>query len=219
MHRILNLPLDVVTPGPRSTTVLLLLVVTAFLSLRSPLMIVALPTLAWRFIATNQNFWGQSFHYDLVLMPIVFAALIDGAVRARRGRWRPMHLYARAAPTLAMLVGLLLCALTPFSDLVDPATYQPSPRAEAAERILSEIPDDATVETNFGLIAKLTHRTRVVMIGNAAPVVPQFVLIDALSEGAPHPAAPVQFAESLHRGTTYQLVYHGDGYTLLRRVP
>lgn len=219
LHRILSMPLDLLTPGPRLTTVLLLLVVTAFLGLRSPLMILVLPTLAWRFISTNQNFWGQSFHYDLVLMPIVFAALIDGTVRARRARWRPLPGYVRAAPTLALLVGLIFCPRSAFGDLVDPATFQPSPRAQAAERILSEIPDGATVETNNGLISKLVHRTRVFWLSNAAPVLPQFVLIDARSGWNPRPGAPVQYAESLHPGTTYVLVDDGDGYTLMRRVP
>ena len=219
LHRILDLTLDVATLGPRATTVLLLLVVTAFLGLRSPLMILVLPTLAWRFVSTNQNFWGQWFHYDLVLMPIVFAALLDGVVRARRGRWRPLRWYARAAPTLALLVGLLLCTRYAFRDLVDPATYQPSPRAPAAERILSKIPDGATVETDIGLMARLTHRTRVFFIGGAAPVVPQFVLIDDKAGWNPPLPDPVQYAESLHPGTTYVLVDASDGYTLIRRVP
>ena len=75
LQRILDLLQQVATPGPRLTTVLLLLGVTAFMALRSPLVILVLPTLAWRFVSTNENFWGQLFHYDLVLMPIVFAAL------------------------------------------------------------------------------------------------------------------------------------------------
>ena len=219
LHRILDLTLDVATLGPRATTVLLVLVVTAFLGLRSPLMILVLPTLAWRFVSTNQNFWGQSFHYDLVLMPIVFAALIDGVVRARRGRWRPLRWYARAAPTLALLVGLFLCTRYAFLDLVDPATYRPSLRAPAAERILSKIPDGATVETDIGLMARLTHRTRVFLIGGAAPVVPQFVLIDDYAGWNPPLPDPVKYAESLHPGTTYLLVDASDGYTLIRRVP
>ena len=218
LNRILDLPVDVVTPGPRATTVLLLLGVTAFLALRSPLLVLVFPTLAWRFVSTNQNYWGQWFHYDRVLMAIVFAALVDGVVRARRGRWRPLRWYARAAPTLAVLVGLFLGTRYAFRDLVDPATYRPSPRAPAAERILSEIPDGATVETDIGLMAKLTHRTRVFWIGGAAPVVPQFVLIDAYAGGS-SPRDPVQFAESLHPGTTYVLVNDSDGYTLIRRVP
>lgn len=219
LHRILDLPLDVLTPGPRAATVLLLLVATAFVGLRSPLMILVLPTLAWRFISTNENFWGPWYHYDLILMPIVFAALIDGMVRFQRGSWQPLPGYVRAAPILALLVGLLLCTKFAFRGLVDPATYKPSPRALVAERILSEIPNGATVETDFGLMAKLTHRTRVLRMGHAAPVVPQFVLIDAHTSESPKPRDPVQYAESLHPGTTYQLVSGGDGYTLMRRAP
>ena len=216
LRRIYDLPLDVVTSQPRATTVLLLLTVTAFLGLRSPLMILVLPTLGWRFLSTNEFFWGQSFHYDLVLMPIVFAAFIDGAVRARRDSWRLLRWYARAAPTLALLVGVFLCTRYPFRDLVNPATYQPSPRAQAAERILSKIPDGATVETDLGLLARLTNRTRVFFVGGAAPVVPQFVLISHTDES---PARdPVQYAESLHPGKTYVLLHAEDGYTLVRRV-
>ena len=84
---------------------------------------------------------------------------------------------------------------------------------------MSEIPDGATVETDFGLMAKLTHRTRVFRMGYAAPEVPQFVLIDAHTSQNPPPRHPVPYAESLHPGTTYELVRDGDGYTLMRRVP
>ncbi len=219
LQTVLDLPLAVLTPGPRLTTVLLLVVVTAFLGLRSPLMILVMPTLAWRFISTNPNFWGQSFHYDLVLMPMVFAALIDGAVRARRGRWQPLPGYVRAAPTLALIVGLILCTRSAFGDLVRPTTYQPSPHGQAAERILSEVPDGATIETDYGLMAKFTNRSRVFRMGYAAPVVPQFVLIDARTSETPPPHHPVQYAESLHPGTTYVLVKDDDGYTLMHRVP
>ena len=219
LQRIFDLLQQVATPGPRLTTVLLLLGVTAFMALRSPLVILVLPTLAWRFVSTNENFWGQLFHYDLVLMPIVFAALVDGAVRARRGRWRPLRWYARAAPTLALLIGLFFCTRYPFKDLVDPVTYQPSPRAQAAERVLSRIPDGATVETDLGLIARLTQRTRVFWVGSAAPVVPQFVLIDDQAGWNPPLPDAVQYAQSLHPGTTYVLVQEGGGYRLMRRVP
>jgi len=225
LSRVVHLALDVVTPGPKAVTVLLLLVVTVFLCLRSPLMILVLPTLGWRLISTNQYFGGQSFHYDLVLMPIIFAALVDGALRARRGRSRPLRWYARAAPALALVVGVLSCTHFAFKDLVAPATYQPSPRAQAADRVLSQIPDGATVETDLGLIAKLTSRTRVFYVGSAAPVVPQFVLIDDHAGWNPPLPDAVKYAEALHPGTTYELVHDGDdgdgggGYRLVRHVP
>jgi hypothetical protein len=100
---------------------------------------------------------------------------------------------------------------------VRPWTYQASPRAQAAERILSRIPDDATVETDLGLINRLTHRTRVFLVGNTAPVVPQFVLIANLAQN-PGMAEPVSYAESLHPGNTFALVLAEDGYTLVRLV-
>ncbi|MEP7034586.1 MAG: DUF2079 domain-containing protein [Actinomycetota bacterium] len=218
LHRVLTLPHDVVASEPRATTVLLLLAVTVFLAPQSPLLIMVLPTLGWRFLSANQNFWGQSFHYDLVLMPIVFAALIDGAVRARRDGWRPLRIYARGAPTLALLVGLFLLTRYPLKDLVDPATYQPSPRAQAAARILARIPDGASVETDLGLIARLTSRTRVFFLGTAAPVVPQFVLVSDTGQ-VPGQSDPVKYAQSLHPGQTYVLVSQDGGYTLARRVP
>jgi len=217
MHRILSLPLDVATSVPGATTVLLMLAVTAFLATQSPLLILVVPTMCWRFLSTNENWWGQSFHYDLVLMPIVFAALVDGVVRARRDSWRPLRLYAGAAPTLALLVGVFLCTRYPFKDLVNPATYQPSPRAQAAERVLSKIPDGATVETDLGLISRLTNRTRVFFVGNAAPLVPQFVLIANTAQN-PAMADPVKYGAILHPGKTYVLVHAEGGYTLVRRV-
>ena len=217
LQRVLDLPLAMVTPGPKGTTVLLLLVVTVFLGLRSPLLILVLPTLGWRFISTNENYWGQFFHYDLILMPIVFAALVDGAMRARRGRWGVLRWYARAAPALALLVAVFFCTRYAFKDLVDPATYQAGPRAEAAGRVLAKIPDDATVETDPGLMAHLTSRTRVFYAGKAAPMVPQFVLID----GSWNPGIPdaVKYAESLHPGTSYERVLDDGGYRLVRRRP
>jgi len=217
LHRVLSLPLDVVTSEPRATTLLLLLGVTAFLATQSPLLILVLPTLVWRFVSTNENHWGQSFHYDLILMPIVFAALVDGVARARRDSWRLLRWYGRAAPAMVLLIGLFFCTRYAFRDLVSPATYQPSPRAQAAERILSAIPDGATVETDIGLIARLTHRTRVFFVGTAAPVVPQFVLISNTGQN-PAMLEPARYAESLHPGTAYVLVLAEDGYTLVRRV-
>jgi uncharacterized membrane protein len=67
-------------PVKLRTTALVLLPV-AFLALRSPLAVIALPSLALRFLSTNSNFWGTQWHYSATLMPIVFVAAIDGLAR------------------------------------------------------------------------------------------------------------------------------------------
>jgi len=88
-------------PVKLGTTVLVLLPV-AFLALRSPLAVVAVPGLALRFLSTNSNFWGTQWHYSATLMPIVFVAAIDGLARiqARSARRpaRPPGATRRACP-------------------------------------------------------------------------------------------------------------------------
>ncbi|GAA3059844.1 hypothetical protein GCM10020000_48450 [Streptomyces olivoverticillatus] len=57
---------------------------TGLLALRSPLLIVALPTLGWRFLSHDDHYWGTDWHYSAVLMPVVFIALTDALETARR---------------------------------------------------------------------------------------------------------------------------------------
>jgi hypothetical protein len=68
-------------------------------------------------------------------------------------------------------------------------------------------------------MALLTRRTRVLLMGHAAPVVPDFIMIDAGGHLEPLPAHPVQYANTLHPGATYVLVRSDEGFTLMRRVP
>ncbi|MFF3073586.1 hypothetical protein ACFVSN_01250 [Kitasatospora sp. NPDC057904] len=48
-------------PGQKWVTLAVLLAPTAFLALRSPLLLLAVPTLGWRFWSTNPAYWGTSF--------------------------------------------------------------------------------------------------------------------------------------------------------------
>src|SRR5207302_263370 len=67
--------LHLVTPHTKVITVLTLLACTGFLASRSPITLLAVPTLAWRFMSTDKTYWGTGFQYSAVLMPIVFAGL------------------------------------------------------------------------------------------------------------------------------------------------
>ena len=73
-------------------TVVMLLLPTAFAALGSPLALVALPSLALRFISTNSAYWGTNWHYNATLMPILFIAAVEALARWRAaapGRRRP----------------------------------------------------------------------------------------------------------------------------------
>jgi uncharacterized membrane protein len=71
-------------------TVVLLLLPTAFIALRSPLALIALPSIGLRFESTNSAYWGTDWHYNATVVPILFVAAVDAlalvaAARARDG--------------------------------------------------------------------------------------------------------------------------------------
>ncbi|MGO1583057.1 MAG: DUF2079 domain-containing protein, partial [Actinomycetaceae bacterium] len=74
----------VLWPPVKIVTLALLALTAGVVGVRSPLVWLALPTLAWRFVGNVPYYWGWEWHYSAILMPVVAAALVD-AVRRRRG--------------------------------------------------------------------------------------------------------------------------------------
>ncbi len=64
-------------------TTLLILLPVGFLALGSPLGLIAVPSLLLRFVSTNNMYWGDGFHYNATVMPIVFLAAVDALSRFR----------------------------------------------------------------------------------------------------------------------------------------
>ncbi|MDO4900370.1 DUF2079 domain-containing protein [Actinomyces sp.] len=60
------------------------------IGLASPWMTLALPTLAWRLLSSNEFYWSwQNWHYNAVLMPIAIGALLDVVARIQARRPLP----------------------------------------------------------------------------------------------------------------------------------
>jgi uncharacterized membrane protein len=219
LERLLSLPVQMVTPATKLETVLLALAVTGAIALWSPFALLALPTLGWRFLGDNPYYWGTDWHYSLTLMPILFVALVDGVVRARRSRWPWLRSYAGHVPAVALAVALVLCLQFPLRDLLRPETYAESPRAEAAAEVLSLVPAGASVETDIGLMTQLAGDRTVYWIGNDnAGVTPDYVLIDTAAGWSVAPRNAGRLAEQRHPGARYREVFDSDGYLLAQRV-
>ena len=65
------------------TTVVMLLLPTAFAALGSSVALVAVPSLVLRFISADTSYWGTAWHYNATVMPILFIA-----AAAAVGRWQ-----------------------------------------------------------------------------------------------------------------------------------
>ncbi|MEU5880892.1 DUF2079 domain-containing protein [Spirillospora sp. NPDC047279] len=202
--------------GEKSRTVLWILVpTTGLLALRSPLLIAAVPTLAWRFASQEPSHWGTAWHYDAVLMPIVSLALVDAIARTRFSSRLWQRSYAYHLPFLALAVALALTTTRPLAILFQTATYTSTPTAKGGERALSVIPDGASVEANVRPIAHLTGRCRVLWVGNTAGLVPDYI---AYHDAGQNAESLIDYARVLHPTATYKVVAHDTGFWILQRT-
>ena len=208
-----------VLPPAKIETLLVTLAVTGALALRSPFVLLAVPNLAERFLGDVPFYWCLDFHYSLPLMPVLFVALVDGVLCARAGRVRWLAAYATHVPALAVAVALVLTLVLPLPlrTLAEPATWQPAPRAAAAQQVLAAVPAGASVESDLGLLTHLVADRDVYWIGDAEPVVPDYVVIDA-SGWSSSPVDVATYAEQLHPGASYDTVLETGGYQLAHRV-
>ncbi|MEU7582423.1 DUF2079 domain-containing protein [Streptomyces sp. NPDC041068] len=196
------------------TLLWLLLPTTGLLALRSPLLLVALPTLGWRFLSGDDHYWGTDWHYSAVLMPVVALALVDAVDIARRSEKPWLRTYADRLPACVAAAALALTTTLPLAGLTESATYEKSRQVTARERLLDRVPDGATVEANIGPISRLTSRARVFWVGAARPVVPDYLALDVRSGWTKDPVA---YAGQLHPGTRYVAEANAYGYVLLRK--
>ncbi|MGW6943254.1 DUF2079 domain-containing protein [Streptomyces xanthophaeus] len=203
--------------GTKLTTLAWVLIPTSgLLALRSPLLLVAAPTLGWRFLSGDDHYWSTDWHYSAVLMPVVTLALVDAIDTLRRSERPRLRAYALQLPTAVLAAGLALSATAlPTEKLGRAETYQKPERVVAIERLLARIPDGATVEADTGPLTRLTSRCRVLWIGGSRGVVPDWITIDNSSAWAGQD--PAAYAAQLHPGHRWELVGQAGGVVLIRR--
>ncbi|MFJ7211829.1 DUF2079 domain-containing protein [Amycolatopsis sp. NPDC098790] len=182
---------------------LALLVPTAFAALRSPVLLLAVPTLLWRLVSANDRYWGLGYHYSAVLMPIVFLAGLHGARRA-----------ARLLPACALVAGLASLGLQ-AAHLTD-GVWTPSQRA-GIDAVLARIPSGATVLASNRLAPRLTSRCTVLFFDGVTRERPEWVVVARPEQSWPTTLATKDSALDGLRDTGYLSVAETDSVVLLHR--
>ncbi|MDR1449749.1 MAG: DUF2079 domain-containing protein [Propionibacteriaceae bacterium] len=214
LQRLPDLVFSFFTNQTKVTTSVLLagLVVGACVVSRYALL--ALPTLLWRFSSPVEGLWGTGWHNSLVLMPIIFAAGIDGLRRLRRSPSPAVRRYSRLAPALSLVFALLLTSQFPFHELADPKSWAKSDRDRQAHAVLALIADGSTIATDAGLIIRLPARTTTYWISSLPDQPVDYLLLDTIGGGwNVDPGDPSDWAENHYPGTDYQTIYGGPGDT------
>ncbi|WP_035849237.1 DUF2079 domain-containing protein [Kitasatospora azatica] len=197
-------------PGLKWQTVALLLAPTLFLALRSPLSLLAVLPLAARFWSPSETYWEPTHHYNAVLMPVLFVALVDGLHRLRDRRW-----LSRRAPAAALLLALAWAPL--------PCLSPPGPQLAVARQTLAVIPDGASVAAANRLAPQLTNRCTVSLFpfltapGAAGPSwrpVAEWVAVLDDPDGFPVPTDQQRAAQDGLPQAGYRVVAVGGGVTV-----
>ncbi|MQY04787.1 DUF2079 domain-containing protein [Actinomadura macrotermitis] len=195
------------------TLLWLLAPTTGLLALRSPLLLAAVPTLAWRLTARDEHYWGTDWHYSAVLMPIVMLALVDAIVRARASERPWLRIYAHHLPALTLGAALTLSTTMPLASLTHTSAYRRGPVGEAAARVLAGIPDGATVESDSRPAAYLTNRCRVFWIGGTDGITPRYIV--SFDPGQTRESM-LEYARRLHPDASYTVAAAERGLWMLR---
>jgi uncharacterized membrane protein len=215
-------------------TTFLILLPVAFLALRSPLALVALPSLALRFISTNSYFWGTSWHYDATVMPIVFLAAVDGMARFRASSQRragaarrrratllpaPGEAVARYGAAVMVVIAGWLAFRFPLGTLWSSQTYDISSHVSAEDAAMARVPNGVTVEATLSMLAPLAARDDTYWIGITPNPAPDYVVFDETNSGwSPPPANVLTFIEQRHPGWAYLRIFTHDGVDVFRRA-
>lgn len=214
-------------PWQKTATLGLLLLTGVLAWTTSPLALIAAPTLIWRFLSPQEGYWEPTWHYNLVLMPIVFAALLDVLARAAARTSVPAyrlgaapagrivraafttlrHRAATVLPALALTVSLGLLPNQPLAQLTDPdfATTELSTADQMKAEAVAAIPEGSTVAADLSVLTYLVPHHTAYWIGHSGEPGPDYVLVDKLGSawGGNPPASAVDYATGRYGTATY----------------
>jgi uncharacterized membrane protein len=218
-------------------TIVMLLLPTAFIALRSPVALLAVPSLLLRFMSTDSSYWGTFWHYNATVMPIIFLAAVDGLVRIRasmdadgaagfaswtsgqRGPGRALLAGAqRYGAAMMIAIAVTLAFQFPLSNLWNAQTYRITPHVVAADAAMAKVPDGATVQVTLDLLASLGARTDTFWIGNSGNPRTEYIVFDGTdSNYSPTITNVPAFINQLYPHHLYtQIFKSGDVYVFRR---
>jgi uncharacterized membrane protein len=218
-------------------TIVVLLLPTAFIALRSPLILIAGPSLLLRFLSTDSSFWGTVWHYNATVMPIIFIAAIDAMARigaamdadgpARLASWASGSRGVRRAAlagarrygaAMMLAITVVLAFQFPLSTLWNAQTYRISSHVKSADAAMAKVPDGVTVQATLDLLAPLAARADTFWIGNSGNPKTQYIVFDGQdSDYTPAISNVPAFIAQIYPGHTYTEIFKsGDVYVFRR---
>lgn len=191
-----------------------------FLAFFSPLIILAIPLIAERFLSDSTHFWAVAFHYTATISPVIVMASADGltkltgfvkAVKLRR-------VIIIAASCIILSLNLYLLPQFPLWNLTSYGYWHRGQSDKAGYAALSLIPRDASVAAQANIVPHLSHRRRIFLI-RPVLIVPDSEYIIAGRQINPYPFPTFEGIEEYlaEQQEDYSKVFERDGWIVLKR--
>ena len=205
-------------PPVKWLTIFMIVAPTGFLALRSPILLAAIPTLAWRFTSPNPYHWGTDFHYSAAIMPIAFAAAVHVVAEHRVSARKLLP-----ACTIGAVTTCVTLFTHPMNELVSPRTWSESSHVRTADELLTKIPDGVTVAASNQLAAQLVDRTtvsEVCLFPRSFPPIepPQWLIYDNSDKTDPECATGTALESQDGSIPGYHLIERRGGISLLKKI-
>ena len=207
-------------PGEKVVTLMLLALSAGLVGLRSPLLWLMVPTLAWRFAGNVPYYWGWDWHYSAVLIPIAAAALIDGVDRLRKSQrlretWKrkivPLAVLCAVVPSIAMAwngpMGSFLRGTNDFHVL----------DREAGEGAVAEVGTGRAVVADFRMLAYVVPGNTAYWEGTVAEAYVDTVVVGPGHEAHSSTSGPQAWASEKYGGM-WTIAFSDSGFLVLKRT-
>ena len=159
-------------------------------SLRSPLVILAIPLLAERFLSPHPNHWTLENHYSLTIAPVLAFAAADALGRLDR-------VAARRLVAAMLAIAVLLVPAFPLAQLFRPGFYSPVAAYRDAGAALAVIPPEARVAAQNRLASHLDGRAGLTVL-TPAPA-PSAYIVASVRDADPGAIFPFADLAELRR--------------------
>ncbi len=171
------------------------------------------PSLLLMMASTNPQLYLLQKWYMAAPLPILFGATVAALTRLQ-GAWRTRGVIWLG---LASIVGAMLLSPAPGGRAYDPARFRLEPRHQAGHRMLAEIPPQAALSAQTGLVPHLSHRESIWDYPIGAELA-EYIALDL--HGNTYPLQHTEYLEQVKQllaDPTWDLQQDCSGYMLLRR--
>ncbi len=206
-------------PGEKIVTVLLLVLGAGIVGLRSPLIWLMVPTLAWRFVGNVEFYWGWSWHYSAVLIPIAYAALLDGVDRSKnsshlRPSWQRHVIPAAVLCTVLSSIGMFWSG--PMGTYLRGTNGFTTLDQQAGRAAVKSVGTGRAVVADLQMLAYVVPGNTAYWEGTVADADVDTVAVGPGHEAAADLLGPAHWAEQRFGGS-WEVVFGEGGFLVLER--